>query len=60
MKRVAVSILFLIAAAACAGPGGVSPGGGLMYRVPDPAAVVYVTGDTMTVDIDVAPWVRWK
>ena len=40
MKRVAVSILFLIAVAACAGPAGVSPGGGLMYQVPDPATVV--------------------
>ena len=41
MKRVAVSVLFLIAVAACAGPAGVSPGGGLMYQVPDPATVVY-------------------
>ncbi len=52
MKRVAVSILFLIAVAACAGPAGVSPGGGLMYQVPDPATVVYVIGDTITIGID--------
>ncbi len=34
MKWSSVSVASLLVAAACAGPGSVSPGGGLMYRVP--------------------------
>ncbi len=42
MKYLAASALFLFGVTACAGPGGVSPSGGLMYQVPGTQSVVYV------------------
>ena len=52
MKWAKVSIVFFAGVSACAGPGGIAPGGGLMYRVPDPASVEYVTSDTLDIYID--------
>lgn len=52
MKRVMSLSFLLLSLAACAGPGGVSPDGGLSYQVPDAAALVYLTGDTSNIDID--------
>lgn len=52
MKRAAAFIVFVAGLSACAGPGGIAPGGGLAYRVPDPASVEYVTGDTLDIYID--------
>ncbi|MFC1661454.1 hypothetical protein ACFL3S_08405 [Gemmatimonadota bacterium] len=52
MKRVVPFCISLFGLAACAGPGGVSPTGGLMYQVPEPAGLVYLTGDTTNIDID--------
>jgi hypothetical protein len=52
MKYLAASALFLFGLAACAGPGGVSPSGGLMYRVPDSPSVVYVAESSQDINID--------
>ncbi|MCK5652548.1 MAG: hypothetical protein KAJ42_14265 [Gemmatimonadetes bacterium] len=52
MKYLAASALFLFALAACAGPGGVGPSGGLMYRVPDSPSVVYVAESSQDINID--------
>ncbi|MGW8267446.1 MAG: hypothetical protein ACWGSQ_13850 [Longimicrobiales bacterium] len=55
MKPAAASFALLLGLTACAGPGGTSPGGGLMYRVPESPSVVYVTGDTSNIEIDAGP-----
>ena len=55
MKSVAASFVLLFALTACAGPGGMGPGGGLMYQVPETPSVVYVTGDTSNIQIDAGP-----
>lgn len=55
MKSVAATIVLLLGLTACAGPGGVSPRGGLMYQVPGTPSVVYLTGDTSNIDIDAGP-----
>ncbi|MGD8362928.1 MAG: hypothetical protein PVJ04_15990 [Gemmatimonadota bacterium] len=52
MKKIVTSLALALGLAACAGPGGTGPGGGLMYRVPESPAVVYLTGDTSNIDID--------
>jgi hypothetical protein len=52
MKRFVTSLVLLLGLTACAGPGGVGPGGGLMYQVPESPSVVYLTGDTSNIDID--------
>lgn len=52
MKRLAVFSLLLSGLAACAGPGSVSPSGGLMYRVPDTPNLVYVTEGQQDISID--------
>lgn len=52
MKNGAAVSLILFGLAACSGPGGVSPSGGLMYRVPEPANAVYFTQSNSTVSID--------
>ena len=52
MKYLAASALLLFGFAACAGPGGVSPSGGLMYRVPDSPSVVYVAESSQDINID--------
>jgi hypothetical protein len=52
MKRIAPFSVLLLVLAACAGPGGVSPSGGLLYQVPDPPGMVYLTADTTNIDID--------
>ncbi len=52
MKYLAASALLLFGLAACAGPGGVSPSGGLMYRVPDSPSVVYVAESSQDINID--------
>lgn len=52
MKYVAESALLLFGLAACAGPGGVSPSGGLMYQVPESPSVVYVTEGHQDINID--------
>ncbi|MFC1575153.1 hypothetical protein ACFL5A_00715 [Gemmatimonadota bacterium] len=52
MKQAVASFVLLVGLAACAGPGGMSPSGGLMYQVPAAADVVYLTGDTSSIDID--------
>lgn len=52
MKNGAAVSVLLFGLAACGGPGGMSPSGGLMYRVPDPANAVYVTQSSSTVSID--------
>ena len=36
MRAATASLILLYGLAACAGPGGPSPRGGLMYEVPDP------------------------
>jgi len=53
MKSVAASALALFGLAACAGPGGISPSGGLMYRVPDTPSVVYLTESSQDISLDV-------
>jgi len=55
MKRISTSFVLLLGITACAGPGGMGPGGGLMYRVPDNPSLVYLTADTSTIDIDAGP-----
>jgi hypothetical protein len=55
MKSVAATFVLFLGLAACAGPGGMSPGGGLMYQVPESPSVVYLTGDTANIDIDAGP-----
>ena len=52
MKYVAASALLFFGFAACAGPGGVSPSGGLMYRVPDSPSVVYFAESSQDINID--------
>ncbi len=52
MKYVAASALLLFGLAACAGPGGVSPRGGLMYQVPESPSVVYVAESSQDINID--------
>jgi hypothetical protein len=52
MKQIVTSLALALGLAACAGPGGSGPGGGLMYRVPESPAAVYLTGDTSNIDID--------
>lgn len=52
MKRMIASFSLLMGLTACAGPGGVGPGGGLMYRVPESPTVVYLTADTSSIDFD--------
>jgi len=52
MKRAICTILVFTAAAACAGPGEMSPSGGLMYRVPDAPNLTYVTEGSQDISID--------
>jgi hypothetical protein len=53
MKNVAASILLvLVLGSACAGPGGVAPSGGLMYRLTEPSTATYVTESTSNINID--------
>lgn len=52
MKSIAASFILLLGLSACVGPFAASPSGGLMYQVPDMGELVYLTGDTSTVDID--------
>ena len=53
MKIVAASALFLFGLAACAGPGAVSPSGGLMYQVPESPSVVYLAEGSQDINVDV-------
>ena len=55
MKSTTVPFLLLLGLTACAGPGGTSPGGGLLYRIPETPSVVYLTGDTSDIQIDAGP-----
>ena len=55
MKSIATSFILLMGLAACVGPFAASPGGGLMYQVPDMPELVYLTGDTTNIDIDAGP-----
>lgn len=55
MKSIAASFVLLMGLAACVGPFAASPGGGLMYQLPDTPELVYFTGDTTNVDIDAGP-----
>jgi hypothetical protein len=55
MKRLSASLILFLGLTACAGPGGMGPGGGLTYTVPDNPSLVYLTGDTSTIDIDAGP-----
>jgi hypothetical protein len=55
MKSPALSFALLLGVSACAGPGGTSPDGGLVYRVPESPSVTYVTGDTSSIEIDAGP-----
>lgn len=52
MKNPVAYVLLFFGLAACAGPGGVSPSGGLLYRAPDATPVVYVSETTADIDID--------
>jgi len=52
MKNVAASILLVLVLSACAGPGGVAPSGGLMYRLTEPSTATYVTESTSNINID--------
>lgn len=52
MNNLAASALLLFGVTACAGPGAVSPSGGLMYQVPGTQSVVYVTEGHQNVSID--------
>jgi hypothetical protein len=47
-----LAMAFTFVLAACGGPGTATPGGGLMYQVPDPPTLRYVTGDTTNIDVD--------
>jgi hypothetical protein len=51
MKNVAGSVLLLLGLSACAGPGGVEPGGGLMYRISEVSTAVYVTESRSDINI---------
>lgn len=55
MKYVAASAILLFGLAACSGPGGVTPSGGLMYTVPATSSVVYVAESTQNISIDAGP-----
>ena len=55
MKNLAASFILLLGLSACVGPFAASPRGGLMYQVPEMGELVYLTGDTSTVDIDAGP-----
>jgi len=55
MKSIAASLILLVGLTACAGPNAASPGGGLMYQLPDTPELVYFTGDTTNIDIDAGP-----
>jgi hypothetical protein len=55
MKHVAAFALFLFGLAACAGPGAVTPSGGLMYKVPEAPSVVYITEGHQNISIDAGP-----
>ena len=52
MKNVAASILLVVGLSACAGPSGVAPSGGLMYRLTEPSTATYVTESTSNINID--------
>ena len=52
MKHAAVFPLVLFGLAACAGPGGVTPSGGLMYQVPETPTVTYVAESSQDISID--------
>jgi hypothetical protein len=52
MKKVTSSFLLLFGLAACAGPGGVAPGGGLLYQVPETPSLTYVTESSQDISID--------
>lgn len=51
MKHASI-LLLLSALSACAGPGAPTPSGGLAYRLPPEPSLLYVTGDTVRVDIE--------
>jgi len=55
MKSNALSFTLLLGLTACGGLGGTSPDGGLMYQVPESPSVVYLTGDTSSIEIDAGP-----
>lgn len=55
MKYVAASAALLFGLAACSGPGGVTPSGGLMYTVPATSSVVYIAESTQNISIDAGP-----
>jgi hypothetical protein len=52
VKKVAPFVLLVLVLSACAGPGGVAPSGGLMYRLSEPATAVYVSESTSDINID--------
>ena len=51
MKRVVAFVALLLGTTACVGPFASGPSGGLMYEVPTPPTLTYVTGDTSNIDI---------
>lgn len=53
MKFAPAFVLLFFGAVACAGPGGVSPSGGLMYKVPETTSVVYHTISSQDVSVEV-------
>jgi hypothetical protein len=55
MKYVAASAILLFGLAACSGPAGVTPSGGLMYTVPATSSVVYVAESTQDITMDAGP-----
>lgn len=54
MKNRAGAPLLVLVLAACGGPGGIRPAPALAYRVPTPATVDYVSGDTARIQIEAA------
>ena len=52
MKYVTASALVLFGLAACSGPGAVTPRGALMYQVPSPPSVKYLTEGSQDVMVD--------
>ena len=52
MKYVAASAILFFGIAACSGPGGVNPSGGLMYSVPETPSVVYIAESNQDIAID--------
>jgi hypothetical protein len=52
MKSLCTSLVLLFCLSACAGPGGVAPSGGLMYRLSEPATAVYVAESRSDITID--------